>query len=236
MHAYLLVSNSTDDQEKETARLLAPFSIHPLDITRISIKHAIGIDTVREIKRAVMLKPFKGKTKAVVIEDAHTLTSQAQNALLKTLEEPPDNTIILLLTTNADLLLPTILSRCQVIQLPTNNKQLTTDELSTLNSALSTLLEHEIGEKLILAETIGKDRETATAWLEKMILVTRQLLINEVVKISPNPPAGGSRYLNILRLLQRAHALLSTTNVNPRFTLETLFLSFSSNNSDTIQS
>ncbi len=78
----------------------------------------IGVDDVREqIVNSVSTKPFKGKYKIYVINDAEIMTEQAQNALLKTLEEPPEYVIIILLTTSKDKLLQTIQSRCVKLSL-----------------------------------------------------------------------------------------------------------------------
>ncbi|GAB6065988.1 DNA polymerase III subunit gamma/tau [Aquifex pyrophilus] len=74
-----------------------------------------GIDDVRTLKEAVNYKPIKGKYKVYIIDEAHMLTKEAFNALLKTLEEPPPNTVFVLCTTEYDKILPTILSRCQRI-------------------------------------------------------------------------------------------------------------------------
>lgn len=77
---------------------------------------SIGIDEIREqITSDVEIKPYYGPYKIYIISDAHLLTLQAQNALLKTIEEPPRYAIILLLTNNADALLPTITSRCVIL-------------------------------------------------------------------------------------------------------------------------
>lgn len=224
MHTFLIAKGSKEQQEKEIEKLLKPLAIDPIDITKITPENSIGIEAVRILKQEIALKPFKSETKAVIIEEAQTLTVEAQNALLKTLEEPPAHTIIILLVSGSvDLLLPTILSRAHVIELTTNYQQLTANELEVMSKQLDVISQGEIGERLKLAEDVSKDKDFVLRWLEKMILTTRQVLINEATKNSPHILI--SRYLNILRLFQRAHTLLATTNVNIRFTLETLFLS-----------
>lgn len=72
----------------------------------------IQIDQIREFERAVSLKANRARVKAGIVVDADCMTEQANNAFLKTLEEPPANTIIILLTAEPQRLLPTILSRC----------------------------------------------------------------------------------------------------------------------------
>ena len=78
----------------------------------------IGVDEIRtQLAEDVGIRPYSGKYKVYIVEDAQKMTAQAQNAILKTLEEPPEYVVILLLTTNADMLLETIRSRCVRIQL-----------------------------------------------------------------------------------------------------------------------
>jgi DNA polymerase-3 subunit delta' len=79
---------------------------------------AIGIEDIRKIKNFVSLSPVIGPYKFIVINDAHLMTAEAQNALLKVLEEPSPSSILILVTANPNSLLPTIISRCQEIKFP----------------------------------------------------------------------------------------------------------------------
>lgn len=73
----------------------------------------IKIDQIRELQRDLALRPFEAPKKACIIEAADRLNPAAGNALLKTLEEPPGNALLILLTANSDGVLPTVISRCQ---------------------------------------------------------------------------------------------------------------------------
>lgn len=75
----------------------------------------IGIEEIRHAQKRLALFPLTGKRNVLVIDQAHTLTRSAQNALLKTLEEPRADTVIILVTRNPHALLPTVRSRCQKI-------------------------------------------------------------------------------------------------------------------------
>jgi len=77
----------------------------------------LGIEKVRELQRELALKPYAAERKIAVIDGADALTVAAQNCLLKTLEEPPGNTVILLVAENAEALLATVRSRCQLVRL-----------------------------------------------------------------------------------------------------------------------
>ena len=87
---------------------------HP-DIIRITHEkpNTISVDDIRQqLCGDIMIRPYKGPYKIYIVDEAEKLNVQAQNALLKTIEEPPAYAVILLLTTNAESFLPTILSRC----------------------------------------------------------------------------------------------------------------------------
>src|SRR5471032_1239979 len=73
---------------------------------------AIKIDQVRDIVDRAQYRPFEGRRRVVIIEDADALAPPAQNALLKTLEEPPPSSVFILVSSRPDVLLPTVLSRC----------------------------------------------------------------------------------------------------------------------------
>lgn len=88
-------------------------------------KTAIGIEQIKDIINSAHLPPFEGKYKVFIIDGAEYLSPDAANALLKTLEEPPDKVIFLLLTAKEEALLPTIISRCQRLELrPIPQKQI----------------------------------------------------------------------------------------------------------------
>ncbi len=88
----------------------------------IYVKHekpgSIGVDDVREqINDTIMIRPYSSYYKIYIVDEAEKMTVQAQNALLKTIEEPPSYAVIILITTNQEAFLPTILSRCVQMKL-----------------------------------------------------------------------------------------------------------------------
>ncbi len=84
-----------------------------LDIIELDAASNRGVEEIREIREKVNFQPAQNRRKVYIIDEAHMLTREASNAFLKTLEEPPGHVIFILCTTEADRLLPTILSRCQ---------------------------------------------------------------------------------------------------------------------------
>src|SRR5690606_14751674 len=93
----------------------APADHHP-DLHRVfpePDKRTIGIEQIRELSQTLAMKAFRGAAKAAVIEPAEAMTPAAANALLKTLEEPAEQTYLFLISHQPERLLPTIRSRCQ---------------------------------------------------------------------------------------------------------------------------
>jgi len=86
------------------------------DLYEIDAASNRGIDDIRELREAVHTLPYRSEKKVYIIDEVHMLTKEAFNALLKTLEEPPQHVIFILATTEEDRLLDTIKSRCQVFR------------------------------------------------------------------------------------------------------------------------
>ena len=88
-----------------------------MNVVEIDAASNNGVDNIREIVNEVAYSPTEGKYRVYIIDEVHMLSTGAFNALLKTLEEPPSYAVILLLTTNQEAFLPTILSRCVQLKL-----------------------------------------------------------------------------------------------------------------------
>ncbi len=84
-----------------------------MDLIEIDAASHRGIDDIRELKEGIRFSPTKSKYKVFIIDEAHQLTKEAANALLKTLEEPPAHAIFVLATTEIHKMISTIISRCQ---------------------------------------------------------------------------------------------------------------------------
>lgn len=93
--------------------------LHIINEEETSIKR----QEIDDLIDSVYKKPYESKKKVYIIRDAHSMTVQAANTFLKTLEEPPKDTLMILLTTNSNLLLPTITSRCQEVKFRNISKE-----------------------------------------------------------------------------------------------------------------
>lgn len=89
---------------------------HSVDVIEIDAASNRGIDEIRELRERVRYAPLEGRYKVYIIDEVHMLTSEAFNALLKTLEEPPAHTIFVLATTESQKVPMTIASRCQRLE------------------------------------------------------------------------------------------------------------------------
>lgn len=88
-----------------------------MDVVEIDAASNRGIDEIRDLREQVRIMPAQGKRKVYIIDEVHMLTTEAFNALLKTLEEPPETVMFILATTNVHKLPDTIISRCQKFNL-----------------------------------------------------------------------------------------------------------------------
>lgn len=86
-----------------------------IDVIELDAASHRGIDDIRSLREAVKLAPSKAEKKVYIVDEAHMLTTEASNALLKTLEEPPEHVMFILATTNPEKLLVTIRSRATTI-------------------------------------------------------------------------------------------------------------------------
>ena len=101
-----------------------------------SARTVIGINEIKEALRRVNLNPYEGSTSVVILDGAESMSDEAANALLKTLEEPPPQVMFLLLTANDSAVLPTIRSRCQSLSLlPLSKEQMVERLINTHQAA-----------------------------------------------------------------------------------------------------
>ncbi len=100
----------------------------------------ITIDDIRSIEKELLLKPFEAERRAIIVVDAETMRKTAQNAFLKILEEPPQNTSLILTSSHPERLLPTICSRCMRI----NFRRLSISKMKEFLSTVGTFTDEEV--------------------------------------------------------------------------------------------
>lgn len=128
-HAHLIIGEdgigkSLIAQEFATKVLDVPLDKEHVDIVKFrSNKTSFGVDVVRDIIAEVNKKPYEGSKKVIILYEGEKMTPQAQNAILKTIEEPPKGVFIIILSQNGEFILDTMKSRCQIHKLSPLNKE-----------------------------------------------------------------------------------------------------------------
>lgn len=230
MTSFIIIATDKTKRDAYLNEFYTKHNIDSFDVTTLALEtsvkqntQSIGIEDIKHMQKKIFLKPIKSEVKAIVIDEAELLTIEAQNALLKVLEEPPANTLLVLSTTTKETLLPTIISRCHVIQLEEENLKLSEKEKATYDEFLGQFSDWGTGEKLKKAETLAKDKEKAIEWISKLILVLRENIL-ESYSSNNNNEAMKQWHNQLIKAFQSLHTTLKTTNVNPRFAIENTLL------------
>jgi DNA polymerase-3 subunit delta' len=177
---------------------------------------AIKIDQVRDVIDRANYRPFEGRRRAVIVDEADALVPQAQNALLKTLEEPPSASVFLLVSSMSDALLPTVRSRCRPLRM---------GELTSVEIAEVLIRDHQYSEsdaRVAAAEAggsvgraleargvdIGEAREAAQRLLYQMSRVSDPARRLDAARDLVGKASGGSRERDHLAVRLRVLASL----------------------------
>ncbi len=147
-HAYLFCGGRGTGKTSVARIVAREIGCNPEDIIEIDAASNRGIDEIRELREAVRTAPFSSPYKIYIIDEAHMLTKEASNALLKTLEEPPSHVIFILATTDPEKLPATIVSRCQKVTFKNPSHEVLSKQLThvaekegfTLNPDSATLV------------------------------------------------------------------------------------------------
>lgn len=184
-------------------------------------KNSIGISQIRELHRILSLRSTSQSGKVVVFPAADLLTPEAQNSLLKTLEEPPVGVSIILAAPNQDLLLPTIISRCHLIELSSiNSHEFSPEKIEETKDLLGKLSNLPLGQKLKLAAEIAVGRNESLSTIDLFLVSLHQSLPAQLSQ-SPLQPDLPNQTRQLLSAKTRLFA-----NANPRLTIENLLLNW----------
>ncbi len=154
--------------------------IHP-DVIYVQYEgvKSIKVEQIREgVEERLFLKSFEGKFKVVIVDEAERMSSGAQNAFLKTLEEPPPNSVIILITSAPDSLLPTIRSRCQMIKFNALSKDLIYEEL--------TRREDLTAEQALICSKLSGGSLGKALMIDEELIEWRKELIEYLINLKPN--------------------------------------------------
>ncbi|MDB5260428.1 MAG: polymerase subunit gamma and tau, polymerase subunit gamma/tau protein [Candidatus Nomurabacteria bacterium] len=210
-HAYLF-SGGRGTGKTTVARIVArEIGCDPMDIIEIDAASNRGIDEIRELREAVRTAPFVSPYKVYIVDEAHMLTKEAANALLKTLEEPPSHVVFILATTDPEKLPQTITSRCQKIVFKQPEINVLTETLIKIAEKEGYLLPKETGE-LIAKEGKGSYRD-ALGILEQVLTTGDKKINHESVMEKLGTPEEES-FIELLRAVceKNAKGILKITD------------------------
>ncbi len=151
---------------------------------------SLSIAQMRELQKEISLKPLEGRWKIYIISEAEKMTPQAANSLLKTLEEPPPHSLIILVTSQEDSLLPTIISRCQRIKFDLIPRAM-------ISQKVQELCEISGQQADIIATLSGGNLGKALRMKEEGFLERREMIISSL------SAAANSKPLQLLQLARR---------------------------------
>ena len=220
---YLLISKDHQTQseylkpflsgilEKDITEIQETPDIHILDRKE---ENSIGIEDVKDFVKEMIYKPFGGEKQIAIIYEAEKLTTQAQNSLLKTLEESNDNTIYILCVDNEKNVLPTIYSRSKPIYIQQDVQQNTSIEKPEIFSM-------DLVEQFNLIETISKEKQPCLDLLASLEAYMKIELEKEI----KNDNINSSRVISErLKEIQDTREKINS-NCNKKLVLEALVIS-----------
>lgn len=221
----ILVTGSSGAKRLEKARELAAKFLgvkeakmvsHP-DFLELSPAPSITIEQARGIIRMLSRKPYQGKGVAVIVDQAHLATVEAQNALLKTLEEPPGFALLVLTAPNKDLLLATVVSRCVEVPLkPQKGVEVQGAVGKETDKLLDFLLKKAGKERLARLDELCLTRPESQALLERLIEAAQRRLVK----------AGAGEQSELARFIRAANSCRAAVqaNVNIRLAIADFLL------------
>lgn len=174
MQTFLIYSSLKSFIDKEIAKIAKDLQVSPVNLIDVTPEKSIGIAEVRKISQTITLKPYAGGSRLIIIRDMEKATTEAGNAMLKILEEPPKDNIIILTTNNLNKLLPTIVSRCQVIS--NKKSELISFDSQNSKSLLLSILSASPGGRILLSQKLAASREEAIQLLGNLVLTLEELL------------------------------------------------------------
>jgi DNA polymerase-3 subunit delta' len=146
-------------------------------------KRDISVDQLREMQHTLSLRPYEAPRKACIIDPAERMNPSSANSLLKTLEEPPGNALIILLTENAGMLLPTVRSRCQLIRFAPLSLEhtLTLLERNGMSTEAAALVAPMAGGSL--QKALELDNEALATRREAVLSRVEQLSLDRIASV-----------------------------------------------------
>lgn len=164
MQSIILISDRDPDIHIYTDTLATNLTVSPYNRIDIEPDHSIGVDQIRSLREMLKMKPAGGGNRLTVFHKFHTSTPEAQNMLLKILEEPAEHNNFLLIVESLDQILPTIISRCQITYAQRSPKPTKSpcDPFEAMRLSP--------GERILLTQKLATTKEKALEYFDQMLL------------------------------------------------------------------
>lgn len=186
-HAYLF-SGTRGTGKTTIARILAhSLGVSDKDLYEMDAASNRGIDDIRELREGVWVMPFESPYKFYIIDEAHMLTKEAWNALLKTLEEPPAHVVFVLATTERERVPDTIQSRCEIYTFKQPTREVLAETITDVAKKEGFTLEKSAAELVaLLADGSFRD---GLSILQKVLAMSKdkKVDVSEVETVSGAP-------------------------------------------------
>jgi len=223
---YILV-RKTEDEEKTALRhflveilkeditldmIYTHPDIHNLEVTD---KLSIGIEDVKNFQKNLIYKPFQESAQLGIIHDAQKLTHEAQNSLLKTLEESTKETIYILTVNNEKNLLPTIRSRSRIVYIQTEQEE---------ENTLDNFFDLDLVSQFEVIEKASEERDSAVEFINELESIVKTKF---EISIKNGNIDGSKKILEDLKVIQKSREKIAA-NCNRRLTLEAMVIQLKS--------
>ncbi len=223
MQSFLINSSNQSFINSKIDSLKEELSVSIYNYHYITPSPSIGIEEIRKLITIINRKSYGGGNRLIYIESFDKATIEATNSILKILEEPPAGTYIVLSCTNLNNLIPTIISRCQIIH---DNDKSTESELKNFEKTVNLIiliLNSSPGKRLLIAGESVKTRDSALNLLNSMLISLDLCLKEEKVELTLSK-------IEIITLISKISSAISylEKNVNFKAVIDILFLGFPS--------
>ena len=221
MHSYIILGNLKTESDNKKSEIVQQFNVPVYRQTILS--DATDIKTIRIALRSLHQSASPSEFQALIISSIKKLTETSQQTLLKTIEEPPKNTICIIQGTFSDFILPTLISRSKIIRIASSTSIESEDKIATYWQPV--LTNKSLTNALLCATNISsryKEKDDLLNWLDMQILFFRSLM-QKRAGITHKGKLSSAQIKKIVSYFLSAKRYISY-NCNQKLVVDNLFL------------
>lgn len=220
MQSYLLTCLQDSFIDHYIKDMKDRYTISDINTHIFSSETSVTIEMVRTMQTICSRKPLGGGSLLIVIKNIDCATTEAANALLKLLEEPPAFAYILLTATNIHKILPTIISRSHIV----HDKHIVAidpTKMEKIKQQFQTIISSSPGQRIVLSQKIAASREDTLTFLVQLLYMLEPILVSDI----PEIPLAKKEIATIIQKIIYAQKYIES-NVNHKLVLDVLFLGY----------